>query len=147
MEKREVNRELESILLPVCESLSLRLIEISMRKSGNSVDFSIVIDKNGGVSTDDCAQLHRTLFLKLQTMYDKEIGLEISSPGLDRALKYEDEFSLFIGRRVRWLQKGEADYLTGTIVGFVDRIVIFQTVTGEQKSVSVEDVLKARLNG
>lgn len=147
MEKRDENREPDSVIRPVCEALHLRLIDAAMRKSGNTVDFSIVIDKDGGVSTEDCAALHQTLFLKLQTLYNKDIGLEISSPGLDRLLKYEDEFPLFKGRRVRWLQKGEADYLTGMIVGMTDRIVVFQTDAGEEKEVSVDDILKAKLNG
>lgn len=147
MEKRVVNRETESVILPVCEALHLRLIDAVMHKNGNVADFSVIIDKEGGVSTDDCAALHQTLFLKLQTLYNKDIGLEISSPGLDRVLKYEDEFSFFAGRRVRWLQKGEADYLTGIIVGMTGRMVVFQTDTGEKREVSVDDILKAKLNG
>lgn len=147
MEKRVMNREIDSVIQPVCEALRLHLIEASMRKNGNVVDFSIVIDRPGGISTEDCALLHQTLFLKLQTLYKKNIGLEISSPGLDRTLKYEDELSLFAGRRVRWLEKGAVDYLSGTIVRSDNRTAVFQTETGEERAVPVDNIIKAKLNG
>lgn len=142
-----INQEIDSVIRPVCEALHLHLIEASVRKNGSTVDFSIVIDKQGGISTGDCALLHQTLFLKLQTLYKKDIGLEISSPGLDRTLKYEDELALFTGRRVRWLEKGAADYFSGTILRSDNSTAVFQTETGEERAVAVGNILKAKLNG
>lgn len=146
LERRDGNSELESVVKPICEALSLDLVESSTRRSGGVLDFTLIIHKKGGVSTDDCALLHRSLFLKLQTTFQKEIGLEISSPGLDRVLKYEDEFSIFIDQPVRWLEKGDADYQSGYIAGVEEKVVLFRTET-DLKRVSVDNILKAKLNG
>ena len=125
----------------------MTFVEAAMRKSGKTMDFSVVIHKKDGVSTDDCARLHHALFLKLQTLFQKEIGLEISSPGLDRTLKSEEEFRIFVGSPLRWLEKGAADYRSGIIQNADERVVVVRTETGEEETVCVDNILKAKLNG
>ncbi|MCC7487916.1 MAG: ribosome maturation factor RimP [Burkholderiales bacterium] len=61
----------------------------------------VYIDKPGGVSLDDCAavshQLTRVLTVE-SVAYDR---LEVSSPGLDRPLRKEQDFVRFAGHRAR----------------------------------------------
>jgi len=61
----------------------------------------IYIDKPGGITVDDCAavshQVGRVLAVE-NVNYDR---LEVSSPGLDRLLKSEQDFARFAGQRVR----------------------------------------------
>jgi ribosome maturation factor RimP len=61
----------------------------------------IYIDKPGGITVDDCAavsnQVGRVLAVE-NVAYDR---LEVSSPGLDRLLKSEQDFARFNGQRVR----------------------------------------------
>lgn len=147
LEKNAVDGGLEPVVRPVCEALGLMLVEASSRKNGRVTDFSLVIHKKGGVSTEDCARLHHALFLKLRTLFQKEIGLEISSPGLDRTLKSEEEFRIFAGSPLLWLEKGAADYRNGVIESAGERIVTLRTDSGEVETVSVDNILKAKLNG
>lgn len=147
LNKNAVDGESEAVIRSVCEALGLTFVEAAMRKSGKTMDFSVVIHKKDGVSTDDCARLHHALFLKLQTLFQKEIGLEISSPGLDRTLKSEEEFRIFVGSPLRWLEKGAADYRSGIIQNADERIVVVRTETGEEETVCVDNILKAKLNG
>ncbi len=61
----------------------------------------LYIDKPGGVNADDCAvvsqQVSRLLAVE-RVDYDR---LEVSSPGLDRLLRKEDDFTRFVGQRAR----------------------------------------------
>lgn len=61
----------------------------------------LYIDKPGGVNADDCAavsqQVSRLLAVE-RVDYDR---LEVSSPGLDRLLRKEDDFTRFAGQRAR----------------------------------------------
>jgi len=60
----------------------------------------IFIDKPGGITVDDCAEVSRQLsrvFAVEGVDYDR---LEVSSPGLDRPLRREADFERFAGQKV-----------------------------------------------
>src|SRR5262245_52453507 len=61
----------------------------------------VYIDRPGGVNVDDCAavshQLTRVLAVE-NVSYDR---LEVSSPGLDRLLRKEQDFVRFAGQKAR----------------------------------------------
>lgn len=61
----------------------------------------VFIDRPGGISVDDCARVshHLTRVLAVENIgYDR---LEVSSPGLDRPLKKEQDFVRFAGHKAR----------------------------------------------
>jgi len=85
-------------------SAGLEVVEVELRGAGNSRMLRIFIDKPGGVTHGDCANLSR----ELSTILDVEDAvpggsyvLEVSSPGLDRKLSRPVEFERFTGSRVK----------------------------------------------
>src|SRR6185436_12383419 len=56
-----------------------------------------------GITADDCAGISRSLerFLESRAMVGPRYVLEVSSPGLDRPLRWPDHWRRFIGRRAR----------------------------------------------
>jgi ribosome maturation factor RimP len=74
---------------------------VGAERPGGGRLLRIYIDKPGGITVDDCAlvsnQVSRVLDVE-NVRYDR---LEISSPGLDRLLKGERDFTRFAGQRVR----------------------------------------------
>ena len=88
----------------VAASLGLEVVEIEMRGGGKSRMLRIFIDKPGGVTHEDCADLSR----EVGTIIDVEDAvpggayvLEVSSPGLDRKLSTAADFRRFQGSRVK----------------------------------------------
>ena len=88
----------------VAASLGLEVLEIEMRGGGKSRMLRIFIDKPGGVTHEDCADLSR----EVGTIIDVEDAvpggsyvLEVSSPGLDRKLSTAADFERFQGSRVK----------------------------------------------
>jgi len=63
----------------------------------------LFIDKEGGITLDDCAHVSRQLSARLdaEDPIDGRYTLEVSSPGLDRPLSRERDFERFAGQRVR----------------------------------------------
>ena len=59
----------------------------------------LFIDKPGGVTLDDCAEVSRHLTRVLAVEGIDYERLEISSPGLDRPLRKEADFARFAGQR------------------------------------------------
>src|SRR6516225_11951298 len=88
----------------VAASLGLEVVEIEMRGGGKSRMLRISIDKPGGVTHENCADLSR----EVGTIIDVEDAvpggsyvLEVSSPGLDRKLSRPADYQRFIGSRVK----------------------------------------------
>lgn len=134
----------------------LKLIETTVNGLGYElVDFErsgrgllrVFIDKPEGISVDDCQtvsnQLTR-LFLVENVDYDR---LEISSPGLDRALKKEADFVRFAGEKVqlklRMPLAGRKNFVG--IIGAVKDEVLQLDVDGSQVEIELSNLDKARL--
>lgn len=86
----------------VAQELSMFLVDASLDKEGNEKFLRLYIDKDGGVSIDDCEKFSRAfevLFDELDPIGDAYC-LEVNSPGVDRILKTERELLHYIGRDV-----------------------------------------------
>jgi ribosome maturation factor RimP len=74
---------------------------VDLERSGRGKLLRIYIDKAGGINVDDCAAASNHLsrvFAVENIDYDR---LEISSPGLDRLLRKEQDFVRFAGHKAR----------------------------------------------
>ena len=79
--------------------LGYELVEV--QRSAKGALLRVFIDKPGGISVDDCANVsqHLSRLLAVEGVnYDR---LEVSSPGLDRALYKEQDFVRFAGAKAR----------------------------------------------
>ncbi len=88
----------------VAASSGLDVVEVELRGGGKARMLRIVIDKPGGVTHQDCANLSR----EVGTILDVEDAvpggsytLEVSSPGLDRKLLRPADYERFTGSRVK----------------------------------------------
>ena len=88
----------------VAASTGLEIVEVELRGGGKARMLRIFIDKPGGVTHEDCANLSR----EVGTILDVEdvipgasYLLEVSSPGLDRKLSRPADYERFTGSRVK----------------------------------------------
>ncbi|MDF2612651.1 MAG: hypothetical protein K0S71_437 [Clostridia bacterium] len=94
----QVTRELETIL----DQNKFELVDVEFVKEGPTFYLRIYIDKEGGITIDDCQKTSRAIEKVLDekdTIKDPYI-LEVSSPGLDRILKKDKDFEKFKGSMV-----------------------------------------------
>ena len=96
-----VIESVEAIALPVLEELGLGLVEVQYRREQNGWILRLIIDKQEGVTLDDCASVSREIsqLLDIEDFIDQAYNLEVTSPGLDRPLKSLAEFGRFVGKR------------------------------------------------
>ena len=92
------------IAAQVGASSGVEVVEVDMRGSGGARMLRVFIDKPGGVTHEDCANVSR----ELSTVLDVEDAvpggpyvLEVSSPGLDRKLSRAADFERFTGSRIK----------------------------------------------
>ena len=144
-----VSKQVEIIALPVLEELGLDLVEIQYRREQSGWVLRLVIDKQEGVSLDDCAAVSREIgqLLDIEDFIDQAYNLEVSSPGLDRPLKSMADFQRFTGRLAR-IKTSEP--IGGEHV-FIGRILktegesIFVEVGSREVKILYSQVAKARL--
>ncbi len=122
----------------VAASSGLELVEVDFRGGGKARMLRVVIDKPGGVTHEDCANLSR----EVGTILDVEdvvpgasYTLEVSSPGLDRKLTKAADYQRFTGSRVRLVTRepvaGRRDF-DGRLESFTDGRLTLE-VPGKKK--------------
>ena len=113
--------------------------------------FRFYIDGEGGVSLGDCAGVSRELayLLDAEPEFDGGYVLEVSSPGLDHRLKKEREYVHFAGREARLVLRGPVEgrnVVEGVIVGADAGVVRMAPADGEELSIPLTDIARARLS-
>jgi ribosome maturation factor RimP len=86
------------IVEPAVTGLGFDLVDTQVSSRGRMV--RVFIDKAGGVSVDDCAEVSRHLTRVFEVEGIDFDRLEVSSPGLDRPLRKPSDFERFSGQRV-----------------------------------------------
>jgi ribosome maturation factor RimP len=102
MSRRQIVERVEELASKVSESLDVQLVDVELVNEGGIRILRIYIEKAGGVGLDDCEAVSRRLdkHLDEEDMLDFSYMLEVSSPGLERRLKHDREYQVFIGRYV-----------------------------------------------
>lgn len=90
--------DIQNILDKTLPGLGYELVDFELTAQG---DLRIFIDKEGGITVEDCATVSNHLS-RVFTVEDIDYKrLEISSPGLDRPLKKAADFGRFAGRQAK----------------------------------------------
>ena len=87
----------------IVESEGLELVHIDYRRQGRGYLLRIDIDKEGGVTVDDCSLVSQQVstWLDVEDPIPGEFELQVSSPGLDRKFYKDADYEKFSGRLVR----------------------------------------------
>jgi ribosome maturation factor RimP len=88
----------------VAKSRGLEVVEVELRGGGKARMLRIVIDKPGGVTHEDCANLSReagTILDVEEIVPGQSYLLEVSSPGLDRKLLRPADYERFSGSLIK----------------------------------------------
>jgi ribosome maturation factor RimP len=133
-------------LEPLLSEAGLALVDLSVSRRGGDAQVRMTVYSPAGTGTDECARAHRISYLKTaQVLAVSEPSLEVASPGIDRLLRSAREWSVFRGKGVRVLLRGESEWLLGRI-GSVDGGKVAITGTGDARVIELEAVSKARLD-
>ncbi len=87
---------------PIARTLGLELWDVRFEKEGADWFLRIFIDKEGGVSIDDCVEMSHAIDKPLDEAdpIEQSYCLEVSSPGIERDLKREAHFEKSIGEKI-----------------------------------------------
>jgi ribosome maturation factor RimP len=94
--------EIWGLLEPVIAGEAMELIEADYRRESPGWVLRLFIDKDGGITVDDCARMSRIIsdILDVADLIPNSYTLEVSSPGLNRPLRKWEHFRDQIGKVV-----------------------------------------------
>ena len=134
--KVSVVAQVETIAQPIAQQLGLKLWDIEFVKEGASWFLRFFIDKEGGVSLDDCEAFSHAIDGPLDEAdpIDQQYYLEVSSPGIERELKRDWHFQSELGkavhiRLIRPFENGSRE-LTGNLMSFDGSVIVIETGEG-----------------
>ena len=139
---------LEALLEPAVSRLGYELVGVEYH-GGCRALLRLYIDREGGVSVEDCQRVSRQVsgLLDVEDPIPGPYTLEVSSPGLDRPLFRAEDFQRFAGREVRIRTdvplEGRRNF-RGVLRGLRGGEVLVE-VDGAELALPVERIEQARL--
>jgi len=156
MTKLDVASQVTKVAEQIASSLGMELVDLEYTRQGRAMVLRLFIDKEGGVTLDDCAGVSRELseVLDVEDIIPDHYTLEVSSPGLDRPLKKVADYEKYKGRlvKIRTFEPLPDDAgnkrktFLGELKGLENGIVLLKLKEGQGAAIPFEKVAKANLD-
>lgn len=145
----EYEAKTEKLIQPILERLSFELVDVEYVKEGSIWYLRAYIDKEGGITVNDCETVAR----EMNTLLDEEdfipdsYTFEVSSPGLGRPLKKEKDYVRNMGKKIeirtyRSINHGK-DFC-GFLKAYDAASVTIETEEGEELTFEKSDIALIR---
>ncbi|MCX8056941.1 MAG: hypothetical protein N3F03_04950 [Ignavibacteria bacterium] len=132
---------------PVLERLDAYLIDLTSTKVKNVYRYTFYIDKDTYVTVDDCSTISRELekILVDENLISPSDQIEVSSPGVDRPLKYLRQFPKHKEKHFSVTFKSNDKMITKEMIlkDVVDETLYFDD-RGNILEINFNDIIKAK---
>ena len=145
----KVTDAVAALALPVVEGAGCTLWDVEYVKEAGTWYLRVYIDKEGGVSIDDCEAVSRPLsdLLDQADPIEGSYTFEVSSAGADRPLKKPEHFARFQGAEVEVKlyrpREGRKEFV-GTLRGYADGDVTLD-IGGKEAVFTKQEIALVRL--
>jgi ribosome maturation factor RimP len=149
MGKAPVTQSVTELIEPGLLANELELVDVEFKKEGQNWVLRIYIDREGGVTVEDCQKVSRLAgdLIEVEEVIDPVYTLEVSSPGLNRVLKKEKDFLKYSGKKIYVQCHAPMDgrkKFTGILTDFIDQSIHLE-VDGQPYTIPLNLVAKANL--
>ena len=148
--QEEIVERVTCAVEPILRESALELVDVEFRPAGKRWLLRIYMERQGGVTVGDCEWVSRELgrVLDVEDIIDHPYVLEVSSPGLTRALKKKGDFERSKGKTCRIVTasamagrnefRGEIIAVTGDEVELQGERDVYRIPLGEIKKAHLE---------
>ena len=100
--KESYETKTEQLIQPIIDANNFELVDVEFVKEGSEWYLRVYIDKDGGITVDDCEVVSRAFneILDREDYIQEQYIFEVSSPGLLRPLKNEKDYQRSIGKKI-----------------------------------------------
>lgn len=151
MSKRETyETRTEELITPILDRMNFELVDVEYVKEGGTWYLRAYIDKEGGITVNDCEAVAREMneILDREDFVEDSYVFEVSSPGLGRPLKKEKDYIRSMGREVeirtyRAVNREKEFY--GILSAYDENTVTIKTEDGTEMTFEKSDIALIRL--
>ena len=151
MSKRETyETRTEELITPILDRMNFELVDVEYVKEGGTWYLRAYIDKEGGITVNDCEAVAREMneILDREDFVEDSYVFEVSSPGLGRPLKKEKDYIRSMGKEVeirtyRAINREKEFY--GILFAYDENTVTIKTEDGTEMTFEKSDIALIRL--
>ena len=151
MSKRETyETRTEELITPILNRMNFELVDVEYVKEGGTWYLRAYIDKEGGITVNDCEAVAREMneILDREDFVEDSYVFEVSSPGLGRPLKKEKDYIRSMGKEVeirtyRAINREKEFY--GILSAYDENTVTIKTEDGTEMTFEKSDIALIRL--
>ncbi len=142
--------QVRRLIEEVAETQGYELVDVELKGGGRNSVLRIFIDKPEGISHQDCGLVSEQVgtVLDVEDSIPFAYTLEVSSPGLDRKLVREADYTRFEGKLARIQTRiplNNQKVFRGRLRGFHDRKVRLDLLKGIELEIPLDVIQDARL--
>jgi ribosome maturation factor RimP len=150
MDLDSIRNKVREFIEPVINALGVELDDIELSIMRRRAFLRVFIEKEGGVTIDDCEHVSREIeaALDVEDPIPYSYILEVSSPGLDRPLKAPRDFKRFSGKNVRVVTQepiGKQTFFIGEIAAAGDDEIVLLLPKNKEVRIPYKIISRARL--
>ena len=138
------------MLIPILAKYEFELVDVEYVKDAGTWHLRAYIDKEGGITVNDCEAVAREMneILDREDFVEDSYVFEVSSPGLGRPLKKEKDYIRSMGREVeirtyRAINREKEFY--GILSAYDENTVTIKTEDGTEMTFEKSDIALIRL--
>ena len=145
-----IKDQIKDVIQPTIEGMGYILWGIEFKHVGRKSFLTVYIDKDGGVSIEDCSDVSRQIssVLDVEDLISYAYDLEVSSPGLDRLFFNIEQFKQYINEKIDIELNMPMDNhrkFKGLLVSVADNIVTVKLDDDTSLDIMYPNIKKARL--
>jgi len=146
----QVLTRIQEILEPLAKKRKYYVIDTTYKREGGRLVLRIILDREGGITMDECAKLNEEIseLLNTENLITEQYTLEVSSPGLDRRLKTDKDFKWAVGKRVKINTYGPIEgrsVFSGIMLGLREDSIVVEE-DGVSTEIPIDKISKAKLD-
>ena len=148
--KKQIEDRVTALVEPLLEYNGLELVLVEYVKGPRGNILRLVMDKEGGVTLDDCTRISRIVsdLLDVHDPVPGSYNLEVSSPGINRPLVKIEDYERFAGQKVVIKMVRAMDgrkRFKGMLKGVRHGNIVVESADGEFV-LPIDEIKKARLD-
>ena len=136
-----LERKIEDLVKPIIENLGYKVYDVMYQKEGKDNYLRIFIDKESGIDLNDCEKVNDSIndILDEKDYIKAQYYLEISSPGLERNLRRDEQFLESIGKKIEvhlYNSVNGSKILTGILNEFNEKDILIDDIKIDKSNIA-----------
>ncbi len=149
-ETKKIINEVSPLAEGFLNESSMEMVDLEFQFESGRWTLRIFIDKEGGVTVDDCANVNKELsyLIEAKNIIDYHYVFEVSSPGLNRPLKKEKDFMRSIGKMIKLelaRPVNKRSKFTGRLTNVKEGMISLLVDDGSLVELPLKEIDKARV--